>query len=141
MAVDYARFVRAQDRVWESVVAELTLGRKQSHWMWFVFPQLRGLGRSETSIFYGIETAADARDYASHPIAGERLETATRLVLRHAGTPPETIFGAVDAVKLRSSMTLFEATPQMSSDAATLLDTFFDGARCPLTLDRIAQPA
>ena len=139
MALDYARFLRAQDPVWSSVVAELTLGRKQSHWMWFVFPQLRGLGQSEMAIFFGLEGPDDARDLMAHPLLGERMETACTLVATHAGTPPETIFGPVDAMKLQSSMTLFEQTPQLSVTAAALLDDFFGGRRCPQTARRLTE--
>lgn len=139
MALDYARFLRAQDPVWSSVVAELTLGRKQTHWMWFVFPQLRGLGRSETAIFFGLEDAAAARDFVAHPLLGERLSDACQLLRAHTDKTAEEIFGPVDAMKLRSSMTLFEVTPQLSSCAAEVLDQFFSGKRCELTRERLSS--
>ena len=137
MALDYARFLRAQDPIWSSVIAELTLGRKQSHWMWFVFPQLRGLGTSEASIFFGLSDADDAADYMAHPILGERMTAVCSLLETHAGTDPEEIFGQVDAAKLRSSMTLFETTPQLSMQASAVLRTFFAGRRCDMTLRRL----
>ena len=139
MALDYARYLRAQDPVWTYVVAELTLGVKQTHWMWFVFPQLRGLGTSEMSQFFGLESLADARDYCAHPMLCERLETACSLVLGHSDKSVETIFGKTDAQKLRSSMTLFAATPAFADCASEVLDTFFEGKPCPLTWPRLTK--
>ena len=140
MALDDARFLRAQDPIWSSVIAELTLGRKQSHWMWFVFPQLRGLGTSETSIFFGLRDADDAADYMAHPILGERMTEVCTLLETHAGTSVEAIFGIVDTSKLCSSLTLFETTPQISVLASRLLGTFFADRRCDLTLRRLSAP-
>jgi uncharacterized protein (DUF1810 family) len=134
VALDYARFLRAQDPVWSSVIAELTLGRKQTHWMWFVFPQLRGLGTSEASIFFGLSNADDAADYMAHPLLSERMTAVCALLESHAGTAPEHIFGSVDATKLRSSMTLFQTTPQLSVHATNVLQVFFAGQRCDMTL-------
>jgi uncharacterized protein (DUF1810 family) len=101
------RFVKAQAHVFEHVLEELREGQKRSHWMWFVFPQLRGLGSSPTSIFYGIGSLDEARAYLAHPLLGLRLEESTRLVLNAAHRSLNEIFGSPDDLKFCSSMTLF----------------------------------
>lgn len=103
---DLERFVRAQDPVWPAVTAELRAGRKRSHWIWFVFPQVRGLGRSRESTTYGIADLAEARAYLAHPVLGVRLAEATDLLLAAPGSDAEAILGSIDALKVRSSMTL-----------------------------------
>lgn len=104
---DLQRFVRAQNPVIETVKAELTAGLKRSHWMWFVFPQLAGLGKSATSRRYALSGLSEARAYLAHPVLGERLHEFTRLVLAVRGRTTQEIFGQVDACKFHSSMTLF----------------------------------
>ncbi|MBB3265114.1 uncharacterized protein (DUF1810 family) [Azospirillum sp. OGB3] len=104
---DLQRFVNAQDPVFATVLEELQGGRKRSHWMWFVFPQLRGLGRSTTAEFYGIASLEEARAYLAHPSLGPRLEKATRAVLAIQGQTLPAIFGSPDDMKFHSSMTLF----------------------------------
>ncbi|CAO3383125.1 DUF1810 domain-containing protein [Azospirillum argentinense] len=104
---DLHRFVNAQDPVFATVLEELKDGRKRSHWMWFVFPQLRGLGRSATATFYGIASLDEARAYLAHPTLGPRLEEATRAVLAIQGRTLSAIFGSPDDRKFHSSMTLF----------------------------------
>ncbi|MEM6636864.1 MAG: DUF1810 domain-containing protein [Pseudomonadota bacterium] len=126
-------FLSAQDRVWDNVLRELTAGQKTSHWMWFVFPQLASLGRSHNAQFYGIANLTEAEHYLRHPILGPRLREVTRLVADHAGKPARDILGDVDAIKLRSSMTLIEACNEDVEPFSRLLETFFDGERCPLT--------
>ena len=106
MSYDLERFVHAQDAQWQDIDAELRAGRKRTHWIWFVFPQLRGLGRSEASEHYGLASLEEARAYLAHPILGQRLMECTRLVLSHPDRTPTRIFGA-DDVKVRSCMTLF----------------------------------
>jgi uncharacterized protein (DUF1810 family) len=109
---DLGRFVAAQERVWPEVVAELAAGRKRTHWMWFVFPQAAGLGSSAMAQRYAIGSLDEARAYLAHAVLGARLREATRLMLRHAGKPGEAVLGPIDALKFRSSMTLFaEAAP------------------------------
>lgn len=109
------RFVEAQaGGVFEQALAELKAGRKESHWMWFVFPQHRDLGRSSKAKFYGLSRIEEARDYAKHPVLGPRLRSCCRAILLHleAGISAETILGPVDVMKLRSSMDMFvEADP------------------------------
>jgi uncharacterized protein (DUF1810 family) len=122
---DLQRFVEAQERVYGDVLAELRAGRKTSHWMWFVFPQLAGLGRSETARHYAIRDLAEARDYLQHPVLGPRLRECAGIVGDLPTTDAVAVFGSIDALKLRSSMTLFaqvEAEP-----FAAVLDRFFDG--------------
>lgn len=103
------RFVDAQAPVWELVLAELSDGARRGHWMWFVFPQLRGLGHSAMAWHYGISGLDEARAYAAHPLLGPRLRRATALVLGHAGRPLQAIFGPPDDLKFGSCMTLFAA--------------------------------
>lgn len=139
MALDYARFVRAQDPVWTNVMAELTLGRKQSHWMWFVFPQMRGLGHSEMASFFGLGGVQDANDYVAHPILHDRLNEATGLVLRHTDKTAQDIFGETDSLKLRSSMTLFAETATMATLSQQVLEEFYQGEKCARTLELISS--
>ena len=106
---DLRRFVAAQDPVYETVLRELRAGRKTTHWIWFIFPQAKGLGRSPTSEYYGIASLDEARAYLAHPVLGPRLKECADLVLSHAGVPLEDILGALDAMKFRSSMSLFQA--------------------------------
>lgn len=133
------RFVFAQRRSYDTALTELRRGRKQSHWMWYVFPQLRGLGRSEMSWHYGIADLDEARSYLAHPVLGPRLAECGAAVLAHAGTPAEAIMGSVDAGKLRSSMTLFAAIEGAPPVFDRILDQFYGGRRCPRTLDRIGK--
>lgn len=120
-------FVAAQDRVWPGVEAELAAGAKRSHWMWFVFPQIAGLGRSATARFYALGSTEDARAYLAHPILGARLKQAVGLMLTHAGTPPEDILGGIDAIKLRSCLTLFAEVAPEEPLFAGALSAFYDG--------------
>lgn len=132
---DLSRFVDAQAGVYADALAELRRGRKQSHWMWFLFPQIAGLGRSETARFYAIRDRSEASDYLAHPLLGPRLAECTRAVLDHAGErSAEAIFGPVDTVKLRSSMTLFEAVATEGGPFGRCLDLFFEGSRDEATL-------
>ena len=100
-------FFDAEQRVIDDVIAELTRGEKRTHWMWFIFPQLKSLGRSGTAKHYGIESLAHARAYLADPVLGERLKACTRAVLAHRDRSAHAIFGSPDDVKFRSSMTLF----------------------------------
>ncbi len=136
MAEGLERFVAAQDRHWPAIRAELAAGRKESHWMWYVFPQLRGLGRSETARFYGIADRAEAEAYLAHPVLGPRLREAAGLLLEAGGDDAAAILGPVDALKLRSSATLFDAVAP-GGVFADVLARFFDGERDPLTLARL----
>ena len=106
---DLERFVDAQETVFQTVLEELKAGRKRTHWMWFIFPQLSKLGRSSTAKFYGIDSLEEARAYLGHPLLGPRLILCTRTVLESQGRSFSEIFGSPDDLKFRSSMTLFEA--------------------------------
>lgn len=122
------RFVDAQQGVIDAVRAELAAGRKRSHWMWFVFPQLRGLGRSETARFYGIASLDEARRYEAHPLLGARLRECAGLVLAQAGRrDAHAIFGSPDDLKLRSSMTLFRHAAPQAPVFGAVLDAFYAG--------------
>ena len=104
------RFVEAQQRQFDTALGELKAGRKQSHWIWFIFPQLAGLGRSPTAQFYGIRSLLEARAYLAHPVLGDRYREAVRAALDWADRKTAIeILGDIDALKLRSSLTLFEA--------------------------------
>ena len=132
------RFFTAQKGVYEQALAELRLGRKESHWMWFVFPQIAGLGRSAMATHYAIGSMAEARAYLGHPELGVRLAESTDAVLAHAGRrSAEAIFGSVDAVKFRSSMTLFEAAGG-GARYRQALDRFYGGEADPATVGLLA---
>jgi uncharacterized protein (DUF1810 family) len=131
---DLARFVEAQDPVYDEVRAELQAGRKTTHWMWFVFPQLRGLGRSATARYFGIDSAAEAAAYLQHPVLGARLRECVELLLGITERSAIEIFGATDAMKFRSSMTLFAAVATGEPLFQHALHRYFDGEPDPLTM-------
>ena len=131
------RFVVAQDGTFERALAELRAGRKGSHWMWWVFPQVAGLGRSDTARRYAIRDLDAAAAHLAHPVLGPRLALAAEAMLTHAGRDPEDVLGPVDAMKLRSSMTLFDAVPGAPAAFGRVLDVFHGGSRCEHTLARI----
>jgi uncharacterized protein (DUF1810 family) len=126
---DLGRFVTAQEsrRTYESAVAELRAGRKTSHWTWFVFPQIAGLGMSEMSRRYAISSLEEAHAYLAHPILGTRLQECARILVELSGRTANDIFGTVDAMKLRSSMTLFARAAPESPVFGEVLDRYFDG--------------
>ncbi len=135
---DLDRFVTAQDSggTYAAALAELRGGRKRGHWMWFVFPQIAGLGFSSTARHYAISGLDEARAYLAHPVLGPRLVEAARALLGPAGDDPVAVLGSVDAQKLRSSMTLFA---QASDEPAfgQVLDRFYDGSEDTATLTRL----
>ncbi|HEY1929843.1 MAG TPA: DUF1810 domain-containing protein [Caulobacteraceae bacterium] len=133
---DLNRFVDAQTGVFDAARAELRSGRKASHWMWFVFPQIAGLGQSPMARRYAITSLAEARAYLAHPVLGQRLRDLTEIVVMLPDTDARTIFGDIDAVKFRSSMTLFDAV-ESGGVFAQALGRFFGGGRDPATLERI----
>jgi uncharacterized protein (DUF1810 family) len=132
--VDLTRFIEAQEGPYGQALAELKRGRKGSHWMWFVFPQIAGLGTSPTARLYAIASADEARAYLAHPLLGARLRDCTMAILAHRERGAEAIFGPVDAIKLRSSMTLFEAVADDPAPFAAALDAFHGGRRDSATL-------
>lgn len=136
-----ARFLVAQQGVYRQALAELARGAKESHWMWFIFPQIAGLGTSATSRFYAIRSKTEARAYLAHPVLGARLIECTAAVLAHPERAAVTMFGPVDAAKLMSSMTLFEAAAMGSESRNAFercLTTFFSGVRDGATLKLLA---
>ena len=136
---DLKRFVDAQEPVYDNVVDELRHGRKRSHWMWFVFPQLRGLGSSPTAERYGISSLEEARAYLRHDVLGPRLRECTRLVNQVQGRSAAEIFGSPDDLKLRSSMTLFARAAEDNEDFVALLDKYYGGQHDQLTLKRLTD--
>ena len=137
---DLQRFVTAQEPVFATALAELRAGRKRTHWMWFVFPQLRGLGRSPTATYYGILSLDEARAYLAHPLLGPRLELCTDAVSGIEGRTLHEIFGSPDDLKLRSSATLFALVSAPESVFARLLAKYFDGGD-EQTLRLLGRPA
>jgi uncharacterized protein (DUF1810 family) len=136
------RFVAAQDPVIESVLEELRAGRKRTHWMWFVFPQLRGLGRSPLALYYGIGSLDEARAYLAHPVLGERLTRCAACVLAVEGRSLREIFGTPDDLKFRSSMTLFALASQAGDNVFTrAIAHYCDGLPDPHTERLAAAPA
>jgi uncharacterized protein (DUF1810 family) len=134
---DLKRFVDAQAPVYDDVVDELRDGRKRSHWMWFVFPQLRGLGTSPAAVRYGIESVHEARAFLAHNLLGPRLHECTQLVNQVQGRSASEIFGSPDDLKLRSSMTLFALASDDHGDFTAVLVKYFHGLHDPLTLARL----
>jgi len=128
------RFVSAQEGVYASVLRELHSGRKQSHWMWFIFPQLAGLGHSSTARFYALCNLAEARAYLDHPLLGPRLLECTRAVVTVEGCTAEDIFGHVDALKLHSSLTLFGRASEPDPLFVQALDKYYGGGEDQQTL-------
>ncbi|MFB3820071.1 MAG: DUF1810 domain-containing protein, partial [Candidatus Methylomirabilales bacterium] len=126
---DLNRFVRAQEGDYERALAELRSGRKRTHWMWYIFPQLDGLGFSATARHYGIKSLEEARAYLAHPILGPRLEESAEAVLRIEGRSATAIFGSPDDLKLRSCATLFAAASPPGSVFERLLGKYYGGAR------------
>jgi uncharacterized protein (DUF1810 family) len=137
---DLKRFVRAQEPVYDDVVAELRRGRKTSHWMWFVFPQIAGLGRSETARYYAIGSLDEARAYLAHPVLGPRLRECSGLLLAVQGRTAEGIFGPIDAMKLRSSMTLFLRADREEPVFRRVLDRLCGGAPDDATDALVREP-
>jgi uncharacterized protein (DUF1810 family) len=128
------RFVQAQDRQYADAIAELRAGRKRSHWIWFVFPQLRALGRSGTAQFYGIENLAEATAYWRHPILGPRLRESVAALLRVPAKSAVEVMGDIDALKLRSCLTLFLQVAPEDPGLDAALARFYLGEPDPLTL-------
>ena len=131
---ELSRFVDAQARVWDEVRAELAAGRKRTHWMWFVFPQLRGLGRSEMARRYGIASRDEAVAYLAHPLLGPRLRECVGLVLATEGRSAHEIFGSPDDLKLCSCLTLFREASGGDALFARALDRFHGGRADAATL-------
>ena len=136
---DLARFVDAQDAggTYETALRELRAGHKSSHWMWFVFPQVEGLGRSSTAQHFGVRGLTEARAYVAHPVLGPRLVEAARALVEQPSDDPVAVLGPTDAMKLRSSMTLFAAADPDQQVFGEVLERFFGGEPDDATLARL----
>lgn len=138
MGADVSRFVEAQDAggTYATALAELRAGSKRSHWMWFMFPQVAGLGHSPTAVHYGLEGVAEARAYLAHPVLGARLVECCEALLGLPGSDPVAVLGGIDAMKLRSSMTLFARAAGEGADGVftDVLETYFGGEEDPVTV-------
>lgn len=136
---DLSRFVDAQRPVYDSALAEIRAGRKRSHWMWFVFPQVKGLGFSSSSEYFGIGSLAEARAFLDHPVLGARLVECTEALLAHEDRSATSIMGSPDDLKLRSSLTLFSLVEPQGSVFHRGLERFFEGQPDELTLDIVRK--
>jgi uncharacterized protein (DUF1810 family) len=135
------RFVEAQETVYAEVLAELKAGRKRTHWMWFVFPQLAGLGSSPMARQYAVSDMPEARAYLAHPILGRRLIECVQAMLQHSQLLPRQVLGEIDAVKWRSCLTLFEAVDPGGRVFDAALDQFYAGQRDAATLRLLNRSA
>ena len=133
-----ARFVRMQARDYATALSELEAGRKRTHWIWYVLPQMKGLGSSQMSQIYGIASFAEAQAYLAHPLLELRLRECLRILNQHEDTPASQILGEVDAMKFRSCLTLFQAADGPDSIFADALKVFFNGAPDRRTLNLLA---
>lgn len=131
------RFLDAQENDFETALAEIRNGRKQSHWMWYIFPQIAGLGFSSTSKFYAVKDRAEAESYLAHPVLGNRLVEISSALLEIEGKTANQIFGSPDDLKLKSSMTLFAVLDDTNPVFQKVLDKYFDGAKDRRTLGLI----
>ena len=138
-APDLSRFVAAQATDYAPALAEMRAGRKRSHWMWYIFPQVQGLGFSETSRFYGIQDLAEAAAYLQHPVLGPRLVAIGEALLALPGSNATSIMGSPDDMKLRSAMTLFGAVPGAPPVFEAVLAKFFGGKPDDKTLRLLGQ--
>jgi len=131
------RFLEAQERMYPLALKEIKNGKKRSHWMWYIFPQLRGLGRSSMAHAYGISGLDEAKAYLEHPVLSVRLYELCGALLEHKGKSALEIFGGVDEMKLKSSMTLFALASEIGSVFHQVLDCFFDGETDEITVKLI----
>jgi len=136
---DLGRFINAQSGVYDRVIAELRSGRKRSHWMWYIFPQIEGLGQSATTRFYSIKSLDEARAYLEHPVLGARLIECAEAVFAVEGKTVSEIFGYPDDMKLKSSMTLFSSVAGPDSVFFRVLDKYFQGERDSRTLQLLGK--
>lgn len=137
-AKDVSRFIKAQENMYDTALAEVRKGKKESHWIWYVLPQLRGLGRTYNSNYYGLENLEEAKAYLDELILNTRLNEILNVLLSLPTNDPESIFGKLDALKLKSSMTLFDlASP--NDIFACVLDKYFNGQRDHRTISMLSQ--
>ncbi|WP_347050743.1 DUF1810 domain-containing protein [Flavobacterium olei] len=134
---DLSRFLDAQNKLYLTALSEISKGKKETHWMWFIFPQIKGLGQSDTAILYAINDLKEATDYLEHPILGKHLIEISELLLTFKRKSADGIFGDLDARKLRSCMTLFSMTENANPIFQEILDAFFSGEKDPITVSII----
>ncbi|WP_114984519.1 DUF1810 domain-containing protein [Cyclonatronum proteinivorum] len=140
MEQDLSRFIQAQDKSYEEALSEIKSGRKRSHWMWYIFPQFKGLGFSETSKYYSIKDIDEAERYLNHPILGERLKLITKELLALNENNANKVFGSPDDLKLKSSMTLFSAIDTSEENIfQAVLNKFFNGQTDNKTLTLLKE--
>ena len=137
MKYDLDRFIKAQDKLYDIAYSEIKNGRKESHWMWFIFPQIQGLGSSNLAVYYSIDSLGEAKEYMNHPLLGKRLIDISNELLKH-DCSINTILGDIDSLKLNSSMTLFSL---VSEDKVfdKVIDKFYDGKKDDITLDIVKE--
>jgi uncharacterized protein (DUF1810 family) len=128
------RFIDAQKNSYAVALAEIKRGRKSSHWMWYIFPQISGLGRSSTAIYYSIRDLNEAKEYYAHPVLGARLREISTVLLNLQGNDPVAVFGGIDSMKLKSSMTLFAVAAPEDKLFQQVLDKYYNGDLDHLTL-------
>ena len=133
------RFIKAQAEIFETVVSELKNGRKTSHWMWFIFPQIKGLGFSSMSILYSIKSLQEAEEYLNHPILGSRIRECSRIVFNIDCYSAKQIFGSIDELKFRSSMTLFNYVQNNENIFELVLAKYFNGLQDNRTLELLSK--
>lgn len=139
MAADLSRFLKAQEQDYEQALREIRSGRKRSHWMWYIFPQIQGLGFSPTAQYYAIRDLQEARDYLAHPVLGARLKEISAALLDLDGLSASEIFGYPDDLKLRSSMTLFRLADLNEPVFLEVLEKYYDGKPDDRTVDIAAR--
>ena len=132
-----ARFLEAQNHTYLKALSEIESGKKTSHWMWYVFPQLKGLGRSDMAQFYGIENLKEAEEYLAHPVLGKHLVAISEALFKIEGRTANEIFGSPDELKLRSSMTLFASAQNSHPIFRAIMDKYFDGIPDEKTVDAL----
>ena len=135
MDKDLVRFIAAQNKSYETALSEIRSGRKHSHWMWYIFPQLKELGYSQTAQYYAIENLAEATAYLQHPLLGKNLVRISKVVFELERKTAQEIFGSPDDLKLRSSMTLFAQVSDTHPVFRRIIDKYFDGKPDPITLE------
>jgi uncharacterized protein (DUF1810 family) len=128
------RFIDAQKNSYAVALAEIKRGRKSSHWMWYIFPQISGLGQSSTAIYYSIRDLNEAKEYYAHPVLGARLREISTVLLNLQGNDPVAVFGGIDSMKLKSSMTLFAVAAPEDKLFQQVLDKYYNGDLDRLTL-------
>ena len=136
---DLKRFISAQEKDYSTALSEIRAGRKRSHWMWYIFPQIQGLGFSETARFYAVKDLAEAEAFLKHPVLGSRLVQISKALLQLNSSDAHSIFGSPDDLKLKSSMTLFALVPGTDPVFQAVLDKFFKGQKDSKTLQLLGS--